>query len=722
VFKRKSWLVFLAVIWIIIFAAAPLRSRLILMWRGGPQTRFTVVPSSYPENFRPMLAAQNPRSAALQFISIATRKSTFNPADLSAIDQLIEKYPDTAWLPALRLRITLAVFTTNRLGGELSDPYFPDNLKAGKPSPEISSAVKRNFSNSDLAAALKICALGEKREPQNSYYNWIESCLYWMSWQDDKARQALREGAAKSEWNSHLRDFYIATEQGYSQAVRRPLLAQEKIWIINAAPIFEALERYREDARIIIWSAIKDRRAGNNARALQTLSDTHHLMYLAGRSSNYPTNYLVANAIMANVEDGAYRPSRKVLLELSKKPMTRHDRDRGLRYLMALAKSQHRPELAEQIGNEGKERIKTLQKLGAQYGQNYSGEQFEHRAITYFTTGYLSVILLLSLLGTIALFILVTAGASSLRGETPHAREIISGALLGSGALAAICAFVLFEITAFITNIGVAAWRITVEALLTFILLFFIFVLGKSVLGLFHSARSGKRRYWRSIIGALVSIGVIAFVVATGPSIILWLNSRFTPDPFATIPPHGIDVFSYIQDFYFYLNMHGSPAGYLWRILIAMTPVVFGGVFLISQSLKRQKQLTAPESQVVTFQSKMWSFAKGLLQLIFQVALLGFWGLAILMALGLYVELQLTWLEIFVLLIVLLLAACRLWWRKPHRRASAQYGLHLFSRSLRLWMCIASCGILAMLLIQLSVSKPLQQVADSQLYGDMPSF
>ena len=492
--------------------------------------------------------------------------------------------------------------------------------------------------------------------------------------------------------------------------------------IINAAPIFRAFARYRENARILTWSAIKDRRAGNDARALQMLSDTHHLMYLAGRSSNYPIDYLVANAIMALAEGGAYRPNRKVLLQLSKKPMTRHNRDRGLRYLVALAKKQHHPELAEQIENEGKERIKTLQKLDAQYGQDHSGEQIEHRYITYFTTGYLSVILLLSLLGTIALFILVTAGASSLRGEAPPAREIISGALFGSGALAAICAFVLFEITAFITNIDVAAWRITVEALLTFVLLFFVFVLGKSVLGLLHSARSGKRGYWRPIIGALVSVGMITFVMATWPYIILWLNSRFTPDPFATSPPHGIDVFSYIQDFYFYLNMHGSPAGYLWRILIAMTPVVFGGVFLISQILKRQKQLTVPESQAKTFQSKMRDFAKGLLRLIFQVALLGFWGLAILMALGLYVELQLTWLEISVLLIVLLSTACRFWWRKPHRRASAQYGLHLFSRSLQVWMCIASCGILAMLLIQFSVSKPLQQVADSQLYGDMPSF
>jgi len=196
VLKRKSWLVFLAVIWIIIFAVPPLRSRLQLVWRGGPQTSFTVIPSSYPENFWPALATQNPQSAALQFMSINTRESSFmktaSMADLAKIDQLIQENPQTKWLPAIRLMMTLSSFKTDRLGGELSDPDFPDNLKAGKPSPEISSTVKQNFSNSDLAAALKICALGEKREPQNSYYNWIESCLYWMSWQDDKASGITR--------------------------------------------------------------------------------------------------------------------------------------------------------------------------------------------------------------------------------------------------------------------------------------------------------------------------------------------------------------------------------------------------------------------------------------------------------------------------------------------------------------------------------------------------
>jgi len=727
VFKRKSWLVFLAVIWIIIFAAPPLRSRLILMWRGGPQMRFTVIPSGYPDNFWPVLATQNPQNAALQFMIAITRKSPFadtiNLTDLSTIDQLIEKYPNAAWLPALRLRITLATFTTNRLGGELSDTSFPDNLKAGKPSPEISSTVKRNFSNQDLQAALSICHLGEKSEPQNGYYNWIESCLYWMSWQDDKARQALHDGAVKSGWNNHQQDFYIATEQGYSQAVRRPLLAQEKILIINAAPIFRAFARYRENARILTWSAIKARRAGNDARALQTLSDTHHLMYLAGRSSNYPIDYLVTNTIMAIAENGAYRPDRKVLLELSKKLMMQPSRDRGLRYLVALAKSQQRPELAKQLENEGREHLGSLQNLQKRFGRDNSDEQDEHRNRTYFAAWYSCVILLLSLLGTIVLLILFTAGKYFLGQNAnitkPFIGKVLYGALFSGGAIAAMVTLLSVVIIAFIEHADVTVSSITANVFMIAILLLFLFVLAANVTRLINAERDDNREFGIAAIGVLISVGVIALIAATWPYILLLITSHIIAQTVASNAYYpGSSPFAPAQ-LNFFTVFEKAPARYLWRIMIAAIPFIFGSLFFLLEIMKKQTQLTGN----ATTRSIAWKIVIWILKATFLAVLFSLWSFAIMIALGHFGEYQTSVIELLCCICAMVLAAFFwTWWRKPNRRASVQHGLHLSRCSLQLWICLVSIGILATLLIQISVSKPLQQEANSWLYGDMSPF
>jgi len=701
------------------------------MWRGGPQTSFTVTPSGYPENFWPALAKQNPQSAALQFMSINTQNSPFmqtaSMTDLAKTDQLIRENPQNKWLPAIRLMMTLSAFTTNRLGGELSDPSFPDNLEAGKPSPEVSSTIKRNFSDQDLKAALTICHLGEKSESQNSYYNWIESCLYWMSWQDDKARLALRDGASKRSWNNHLKDFYIATEQGYRQAVNRPLLAQEKIWIINAPPLFASLARYREYARIITWSAIKDRRAGNNARALQTLSDTHHLMYLASRGSDHRINYLVSNAIMAIVTAGAYPSSRKTILEDMRTHQLRMTVDQKqqmyLAAFVALAKSQHRPKLAHQIDVEETARIQTHQKMIARNNNSTPEDESTYRDLAFTAAWYLSVILLLSLLGTIVLLIPVTAGKYFLGQDTdsskPFIGKIIYGALFSGGLVAAFVTLIFIGIIALIENASVAISSVTANVLIIAILLVFLFVLAGCVLRLVNVERDDNREFGIAAIGALISVGVIALIAATWPYIFLLITSHAIAQtvasnvyysnstPFASIPLSFLNLFN------------KAPATYLWRIMITAIPFIFGSLFFALETMRKQTQLIDNAAT----RSKAWNFVIWILKVLFLATLFSLWSFATLIALGQFSEYQTSVIEVLCCVGVVALGAFLwFWWRKPHRRASAQYGLQLSNRSLQLWLCLASVGILATLLLQLSVSKSLQQDANAQIYGDMSTF
>jgi hypothetical protein len=395
---------------------------------------------------------------------------------------------------------------------------------------------------------------------------------------------------------------------------------------------------------------------------------------------------------------------------------------------VALAKSQHRPELAKQIENEGTKRIEILQNFDARYRQDNSAEQNKYRNIAYSAAWYSSVILLLSLLGTIVLLILTTAGkyflGRNVNCTKPSLGKIIYGAFFSGGVVATITTLILFVIIALIKNASVAVSSIMANVFLIIILLFFLFILAVNVTRLIHSERGDNRGFWISVIRISVSIGMIALIAATWPYIIMWINSRFMPDLFVTNNYNtGNATLSFIQNLYQYLDLlEGASAGYFWRIVIAMTPFVFGGLFLIAQILKKQKQLTNPEILAVTLRLRVRNLVKWLLKLIFQMALLGFWGLAILMAIGQFTQLQLTWLEIFVFLIVLLLITCWFWWHKPHRRASASFGLHLFSRSLKWWMCLASIGILATMIIQLSVSKPMLREVNSQLYGDMSSF
>lgn len=659
---------------------------------------------------------------------------TASMTDLGKIDQLISDHPQTNWLPAVRLLMTISTFTTNRVGGELSDPSYFDNLENGKPSPETSSTVKRNFSDTELAAALKICKLGEKREPQNSYYNWIESCLYWMSWQDDKARQALRDGASKSGWDNHLREFYIAVADGYQQAVHRPLLAQEKVWIINTPPLFSSFARFREYARIITWSAIKDRRAGNNARALQTLSDAHHLMYLAWRSDPRLIDRLVSSAIMAIVTSGAYRPSRKVLLANRKNPPTATmsgqqrvvQKQRTMQAaFVALAKNQHRPELAHQIETEESARIQAFQarvtKIENQSAERLrSDTQDTYRDIAYSVAWNSSVILLLSLLGTIVLLILVTAGkyllGQDLNVAKPFIGKILYDALFSGGVVAALLTLIFVGIIAFIEHVDVAISGIAANAFMIVILLVFLFILSASVVRLINAERDDNREFLLSMMGVLVSAGAFALIAATWPYIYLLITSHAIAETVASNVYYYPSPTPFTSASFNFLNLFDeAPATYLWRMMIAAIPVIFGALFCIVEMQKKQTQLMGREAKPVL----AWRIVIAILKLIFLAMLFSLWGFVTLMALGHFEEYQIPVMALLCFCGVMLLAVMWNWWRKPHRRESAQYGIELSRRSLQCWLCLASIGILATLLIQISLSKPLQKVANAQLYGDM---
>jgi hypothetical protein len=247
------------------------------------------------------------------------------------LDQVIEKFPNEAWLIAKRLKLSWGYMFGDRVGGELSDANLAANQAAGIPSPERQTANYNslspgppdrapklenqypkypNYKPQELQRVLELCKRGQKLEPNNAFYDWTESYFLALAWRDKEAWRALDSGAKKAQWNDHQLEEIRAQMEARELQNNRPLLWEERV-MMTYAVLFPQYARYREYARIVSWNSIKAQRRGDHALALQLIGAFAKITAKMRDNSRFYIERLVAIAMESIVISGATYDARK---------------------------------------------------------------------------------------------------------------------------------------------------------------------------------------------------------------------------------------------------------------------------------------------------------------------------------------------------------------------------------------------------------------------------
>lgn len=341
---KHKWLVGTILIWIVILCAPALRYSLRVSLKDSPWIRSSVLPSNtdYGNGFFPVLRVRN-APVSIQVMNILNEDQgmirDIQLRKLPLLDELIEHNPNTPWLIAARLRVTMEAFSKNRQGGELSDGRTREEIRKGPPSKEKNDN-KINWTRQQMRETLELCRRGQKLEPQNGFFPWMRAYFLLIDWQDKNAMEALHATAGASYWNDHIAKFtqlFAKDAQGF---LKRPLTPFEQM-TIAATPEFGLNGKMLEMGRILGWEGIKLRRAGNHKAALSLLFDFYHAMTLATQGASTPIDFLVSYAMTSMA-------ASSISYELEEPQNKLSEKERIDRFI-AYAHQYHRPDLAQQI-------------------------------------------------------------------------------------------------------------------------------------------------------------------------------------------------------------------------------------------------------------------------------------------------------------------------------------------------------------------------------------
>ncbi|MBV9469112.1 MAG: hypothetical protein JOZ57_07685, partial [Abitibacteriaceae bacterium] len=174
-----------------------------------------------------------------------------------AYDNLIQRFPNQAWLIASRLRYTTTWLNDDRLAGAFESPTrFPRGTTV---APER-SAKPPTFSPEELQQAIVLARRGRQLEPDNCFFDWMLATLLYSGYHDAEALQVLHEGSVKPRYEDHSYDNAQAAMAAYEKS--RPLLIEEKI-ALSAMIAFPEYARLRHFARLLSWDAWKSESAGD---------------------------------------------------------------------------------------------------------------------------------------------------------------------------------------------------------------------------------------------------------------------------------------------------------------------------------------------------------------------------------------------------------------------------------------------------------------------------
>jgi hypothetical protein len=293
-FTKRNYLVGIIIfvaVWVVIFAVPQTRALFhSQIWRTNIWG-ITKIFKPFDENKAIVRLAKkypdDPRIQAslVQNATINTSSSTeYHLYRMHEYDKLINRFPKTTWLITNRLRESAGKFRS------VKGAYFiVDN------STKRYLNSKNWMSDEEIKQTLKIAQLGEKRDPNNSFCNWIEAMCWYGLNDSANALNALQRGSHK-----------IAFDDGILQNIKNQLYVQqlstypllEDRWMIYVSPILLHLNILQEINQNAIWQGAMAEKSGNHQKALEIYGAQIRLNAVMLENSTSTINRLVAQAML----------------------------------------------------------------------------------------------------------------------------------------------------------------------------------------------------------------------------------------------------------------------------------------------------------------------------------------------------------------------------------------------------------------------------------------
>jgi hypothetical protein len=276
----------------------------IVIWAGvllTPQLRLLLRAQSEPlpnwmnnkfyatENSLASIVRRHPNdprvlAAQVEDLSGVDLSENYRKIQMKKYDALIKRFPDELWLIQNRLRLSM-------LGGlaiDTGDFKKPANRET------------RWLSRTEILQALKIAELGDRRDPQNSFYDWMRATFLFSLKRNEDAMLALQQGAQKARYDDGvLVDGRIRLEV---LAMQSPLLWEERVRE-TLGLLLPHYARMRNTNLAAIWRGVLAERKGDHKSALKIYDAQMSLCRMMWRDSSVVLGTMVARAMAQEVWD-----------------------------------------------------------------------------------------------------------------------------------------------------------------------------------------------------------------------------------------------------------------------------------------------------------------------------------------------------------------------------------------------------------------------------------
>jgi hypothetical protein len=674
-------------IWLVILLAPPLNLLFRVQLRGSDAIRFSVLPAPQSERYFWEKAARR-FSDDLDILMQAAQEDPFGDAETPTQPSQIfpEKNPTNSATGVLQrldtllqkypnnvtlLALRLRIAFSNMYGGRIGGEMSDGNFTNNQAAGIPSPEVSKEPPTYTKAELQRAIALAARGQKLEPNNGYFD----WL-----KACfliLAWRDGEAFSALDAaaskkRFDDHSLDAQQAKMRARSTALgrpLLLEEKLLEQFNTLYPQYARDREMARIFAWQSLKAQRRGEHALALRI---TAGLARTAARKRENARTYiegLVAAAMEAIAWSGPVTDARRRI-------GGRTTPGQRLSSFSAYAAQHGRPELGAEASKNGAAAAAFQNSVRTSFGAFYGVSYGAFLAAQLLWLAGVAVLLTLP----IALLLLVlkpilrrvprVAGVLRWRNSQPD--EVPSAREVGNGALA--CG--------------------GLRALAT--LLAGLFVVALCVAGLYIGAGQGSEVY----------------------------------KTLSTVWSDGVNSDNWIG-----LNLTGSSSSSStqWRIVLALTPLFFGGLFCAWRAAQWQKRRNGETnfSFIAFFKAAFhgktfrpatlserdeFDIGGAAIKLVNFVVAAGLSAAWLFAAFWQSSEESGSWLLPFFFVILFsgaLLFENFLDWRKhPRRAATARYGLRLFHRSLAAWLVMGSALYLLTLLVSLPVRSRIEACID----------
>lgn len=186
-------------------------------------------------------------------------KGDYRPAGkMLALAQLAKEHPQNA------LILVQALIQRPGGDGRVAGPW-EDSWHGFR---QDSSRIPVNsYTPGESALILQLARLGQKLEPQNTFFDWAVARSLFEIHRDAEAIQVLIAASQKTDYDMHWREFWPITVAIY-QHDGQPLLPEEKVFSLSST-LLHHLSWMSHVTKLALWNAMQKEEAGDVKGALQ---------------------------------------------------------------------------------------------------------------------------------------------------------------------------------------------------------------------------------------------------------------------------------------------------------------------------------------------------------------------------------------------------------------------------------------------------------------------